>query len=64
MISGTDNLAFKQNTIHGRQPIAHFYSSTKVCTFHCDCQIPNMYNKASIDTLIPNIYDDVHIKTK
>ena len=34
MISGADNLAFRQNTIHGGQPIVQFYSSTKACTFH------------------------------
>ena len=42
MSSGTDNFDFRQNTIHGGQPIAQFHSSTKVCTFHGDCQIPNM----------------------
>ena len=30
MISGNDNLAFRQNAIHGGQPIAQLYSSTKV----------------------------------
>ena len=49
MIPGTDNFVFRQNTIHGGQPIAQFYSSTKVCTFHGDCQIPNMYNKTYVD---------------
>ena len=33
MISDTDNFAFRQNTIHGGQPIAQFYSPAKVCTF-------------------------------
>ena len=64
MISGTDNFAFRQNTIHGGQPIAQFYSSTKVCTFHGDCQIPNMYNKTSVDILIADIYNDTYIKTE
>ena len=40
MIYGSDIFAFRQNTIHGGQPISQFYSSTKVCTFHGDCQIP------------------------
>ena len=60
MISGTDNFAFRQNTIHGGQPIAQFYSSTKVCTFHGDCQIPNMYNKTYVDILIADIYNDIY----
>ena len=64
MIPGTDNFAFRQNTIHGGQPIAQFYSSTKVCTFHGDCQIPNMYNKTSIDILIADIYNDTYINTE
>ena len=36
--SGTDNFAFLLNTIHGSAPIAQFYSSTKICTFHGDCE--------------------------
>ena len=43
MSSGTDNFYFLQNTFHGGAPITQFYSSTKLCTFHGDCQIPNMY---------------------
>ena len=49
MIPGNDNLTFRQNTIHGGQPIAQFYSSTEVCTFQGGCQIPNMYNKTYVD---------------
>ena len=64
MISGTCDFAFGQNTSHGGQPIAQFYSSTGVCTCHGDCQIPYMYNKSSIVTLISNIYDDVYIETE
>ena len=64
MVPGTDSYAFRQNTTHGGQPIAQFYSSTKVCTFHGDCQIPNMYNKSSIGTPISNFYDDVYIKAE
>ena len=29
MLSGTDSFAFRQNSAHGGQPIAQFYSSTK-----------------------------------
>ena len=61
---GTGNLAFRQNTIHGGQPIAQFYSSTKVCTFHGDCQIPNMYNKTYVDIIIADIYNDTYIQTE
>ena len=32
--SGTDNLIFLQNTIHGGAPVARFYPSTEICTFH------------------------------
>ena len=64
MIPGTDNFAFRQNTTRGGQPIAQSYASTKVCTFHGDCQIPNMYNKTSVDTSIANIYDDTYTKTE
>ena len=64
MISGKNMFAFRQNTIHGGQPIAQFYSSTKVCTFHVDCQIPNMYNKRYVDISIADIYNDIYIKTE
>ena len=64
MISGTGNFAFRQNTIHGGQPIAQVYSSTKVCTFHGGCQILNMYNKTYVDILIANIYNDTYTKTE
>ena len=62
--SGTDNFTFLQNTIHGGVPIAQFYSSTKVCTFHGGCQIPNMYNKTFVDILIADIYNDTYTKTE
>ena len=39
MVSGTDNFAFLQNAFRGGAPVAQFYSFTKVCTFHGDCQI-------------------------
>ena len=64
MISGTDGFTFKQKTIHGGQPIAQFYSSTKVCTFHGDCQIPDMYNKTYVGILTADIYNDTCIKTE
>ena len=64
MISGTGNFAFGQTTTHGGQPIAQFYSSTKVCTFHGECQIPNMYNKTAVDTLIADSYNGTYTKTE
>ena len=57
-------LFFLQNPIHGGAPIAQFYSSTKLCIFHGDCQIPNMYNKTHVDILIADIYNDTCTKTE
>ena len=64
VLSGTGNLAFRQNTILGGQPVAQFYSSTKLCTFHGGCQIPNMYGKTFVDILIADIFNDTYIKTE
>ena len=64
MRSGTDNFTFLQNTIHGGAPIAQFDSPTKVCTFHGDCQIPNMYNKTYVDILIADICNDTYTKNR
>ena len=55
MLSGTASFAFRQNTIHGGQPIAIFNSSTTACTFHGDCSIPNVCNKSSIDNISSNL---------
>ena len=55
MSSGTGNFIFIQNTFHGGAPIVQFYSSTRVCTFHGDCQIPNMYNITAVDILVADI---------
>ena len=62
MLSGTDDFACRQSTIHGGQSIVQFYSSTKACTYHGDCEIPNMYNKASVDILIADTYNDIYIE--
>ena len=61
MISGSGGFAFRQNTIHGGQPIVQFSSPTKACTFHGDCGIPNMYNKTFVDILIANAFSDIYI---
>ena len=58
MISGTDMISFKHNSIHGSTIIAQFFPETKQCIFHGDCEIPNIYNKTSTDNLITQIYDD------
>ena len=60
MISGTGSFAFLQNTNHGGQPIAQFYSSTEACTFHGDRGIPNMYNNTCVNILIADIYNDIY----
>ena len=62
MISGTGNFAFLQNTTHGGQPIFQCHPSTKACTFHGDCEIPNMYNKTYVNILIANIHNDIYNK--
>ena len=59
MISGTGNFAFRQNSSHGGQPIVQFCSSTKACTCHGDCEIPNTYIKTYVDILIADICDDI-----
>ena len=58
MNSGTNNFTSLQNVIHGSAPIAKFYLSTKLCTSHGDCEIPNMYNKPSVDLLTADIHND------
>ena len=64
MSPGTDNFICLQNTFHGGAPIAQFCPSTKVFAFYGDCQIPNMYNKASVDILTADIYNDTYTKTE
>ena len=64
MSSGTDNFTFLQNAFHGGAPVAQFYASTKVCTFHGACQVPKMYNKTSVDILIADIYIGTYTKTE
>ena len=64
MIYGTGNFAFRQNTIHGGQPIVQFYSLTNACKFHGDCETPHMYDKTSVDILIAGICNDTSIETE
>ena len=64
MISGTCNFAFRQNTIHGGQPIIQIYASTEACKFHGNCEIPNMYNQTPVYIIIADICNDIHIKTE
>ena len=46
------------------QYVVQFYASTEACTFHGDCEIPNMCNKTHVDILIADIYNDIYIKAK
>ena len=62
MISGIDMFSFRQNPIHGSTIIAQFFSETKQCIFHGDCETPNIYNKTSTDNLITQIYGDFYLK--
>ena len=62
MISGTDMFSFRQNPIHGSTIIAQFFSETKQCTFHGDCETPIISNKASTNNSITQIYNDFYIK--
>ena len=64
MIPRTDNFAFRQNTIHGGQPIVQSYPPTNACTCHGDCEIPNIYNKTSVDMSVADIHNGVHINTE
>ena len=61
MLSGTDMFAFRQNSIHGGQPIAIFYSQTRECHFLGNLQIPNYYNSSTINSLFNNVYDKTYI---
>jgi len=64
MVSGTDNFSFRQNSIHGGAPIAIFNSSTKICQFFGNVEIPNYYDATSIDAMITGVYNDVYTKTQ
>ena len=55
MYAGTSGFAFLQNQQDGSQPIAIFNSLDKSVEFFGDLDIPNFYNKSSIDTLFSNI---------
>ena len=50
------------NSIHGSTVIAQFYSETKQCIFHGDCEIPNIYNKTSTGNIITQTHDDFYLK--
>ena len=62
MIPGTDMFSSRQNPIHGSTIITQFFSETKQCIFHGDCEIPNIYSKTSTGNLITQIYDDFYLK--
>ena len=64
MIPGTGDFSFRQDTIHGGQPIVQLYSSTKACTFHGDCDIPKMCKKTPVGILTADIYTDIYFKNR
>uniref|UniRef100_UPI00404B2DF6 hypothetical protein n=1 Tax=Flavobacterium sp. TaxID=239 RepID=UPI00404B2DF6 len=55
LYAGTSGFAFLQNQQDGAQPIAIFNSLDKSIEFFGNLDIPNHYNKSSIDTLFSNI---------
>ena len=56
MISSTHNLAFRQNAIHGGQPIAIFSASAKACKLFGDCSIPYIHTYRSHPSIINFTY--------
>ena len=62
--AGSSGFNCLQNIVHGSQPIAVFNSLNKSVKLFGDLDIPNFYNKASVDILIADIYDDTYIKTE
>ena len=55
LYAGTSGISFLQHISDGSQPIAIFNSLDKSVEFFGDLDIPNHYNKSSIDTLFSNI---------
>ena len=64
MLSSSTHFAVRQNPLHGGSPMAQLYPSTKACTFHGGCEIPNMYDKTFVDLLIADICNDICFKTR
>jgi hypothetical protein len=65
MYAGSSGFAFLQNQQDGSQPIAIFNSLNKSVEFFGDLDIPNHYNKSSIDTLFSNIdFSNYYTKTE
>ena len=64
MYAGTSGFAFLQNTVDGAQPIAIFNPLGKSLEFFGDLDIPNSYNAAEIDALIPANDNFVNYYTK
>jgi hypothetical protein len=63
LYSGTDNLTIHQNTFHGGQPIATFFSQDKSTTFYGDIIAPNIYDYITIDSMFNNMSSDIYDKT-
>lgn len=63
LYSGTDNLTIHQNTFHGGQPIATFFSQDKSTTFYGDIIAPNIYDYITIDSMFNNMSSNMYDKT-
>ena len=57
-------MVFKQNSIHGGTLIAQILFINKRIYFSWGLFNSDFLNKPSIDTLVPNIYNDIYIKTE
>ena len=63
LYSGTDNLTIHQNTFHGGQPIATFFSQDKSTTFYGNLIAPNIYDYITIDSMFNNMSSNMYDKT-
>ena len=63
LYSGTDNLTIHQNTFHGGQPIATFFSQDKSTTFYGNLIAPNIYDYVTIDSMFNNMSSNMYDKT-
>ena len=62
--AGTSGFAFLQNQQDGGQPIAMFKPLDQSCELFGDADIPNFYDRNSIDNLIANIdFNNYYNKT-
>ena len=64
MRSGTEDFSLFYKTYSMVEHQSHNFIHLQKYAFHCDCQIPNMYNKTSVDILIADMYNDTYTKQK